>query len=260
VLRCADCHQPDAERRYMRPIRYDLHCAACHPLAGPLSIATGNGPIREAAARFRATSAPHPHPGESAATVRAVLRERYLEFARNHPEILRLRDDVAPGRVVPRRRQRVAVPPGTEWEWAGRQLAEAERLLFDGAQGCRYCHHEVKRAADGLPDYAPPSIPARWLPASVFSHDSHRPLDCQGCHPGARTSAAPADVLMPHVVTCIACHNPSGAGARGDCVECHRYHSRGWERDPNPLLSIAEFLGVQESGASRNDVPAQAGP
>src|SRR6185436_14511990 len=36
-LNCIDCHRPDETGRYMEPIRYDKHCASCHPLFVQLS-------------------------------------------------------------------------------------------------------------------------------------------------------------------------------------------------------------------------------
>ena len=32
-MTCADCHQLDAARERMAPVRYEQHCASCHPLA-----------------------------------------------------------------------------------------------------------------------------------------------------------------------------------------------------------------------------------
>ncbi len=29
---CSRCHQPDAERRSMQPINFEMHCSSCHPL------------------------------------------------------------------------------------------------------------------------------------------------------------------------------------------------------------------------------------
>jgi len=38
-MECADCHELDSSRRYMKPVRYAKHCAKCHPL----EVSTGTG-------------------------------------------------------------------------------------------------------------------------------------------------------------------------------------------------------------------------
>src|SRR5207244_802719 len=40
-LDCASCHQPDADRRYMKSVNYEAHCAKCHPLAVQVTAALG---------------------------------------------------------------------------------------------------------------------------------------------------------------------------------------------------------------------------
>lgn len=115
----------------------------------------------------------------------------------------------------------------------------------------------------------PPSIPSRWLRHSHFDHSKHvevadifygpaggdrdQPLSiddrsCLVCHdprgahdPGSRLGDDPdrfrlssektADILMPSIKVCQACHAKSEAGqkinsghARDSCVECHKYH------------------------------------
>ena len=69
----------------------------------------------------------------------------------------------------------------------------------------------------------------RWFPYAKFSHESHRMLDCAGCHAGAATSTLTSDVLMPQRDTCLTCHSRSTLGVRSDCLECHSYHDRGAE-------------------------------
>jgi len=226
VLQCADCHEPDAGGRLMQPVLYERHCAICHPLRAPVSGTIVDARVVLAVKPLDAKVAPHPQPGETSTTVRADLRERYLEFARSHPDLIAGLETVLKDRAMPGRRPRTTPPSGTDWEWAGHQLAEAERLLFDGAQGCRLCHTEKARAAGQPPDYGKPQVPEVWLPRSSFRHSAHRDLNCLHCHPGATASAAAADVLMPRIETCMSCHNDRPDGARADCVECHRYHGR----------------------------------
>ena len=60
---CAYCHQSDAQGRYMKPIRYQDHCAACHPLLPQL--ADGGWPAEQA-----------PPSGASRCTIRGRARRR----------------------------------------------------------------------------------------------------------------------------------------------------------------------------------------
>jgi hypothetical protein len=131
-------------------------------------------------------------------------------------------------------------------------VADAEKELFTGRQGCKYCH-TLEEGEQGLPKIAPPKIPSRWLPHSSFSHRVHRPLDCVACHAGAPKSVETADVLMPKMQVCQDCHR-AGGGARDDCVECHLYHDRAKERPAQgPFTTVPEFV----SGKPRAAAPAK---
>jgi hypothetical protein len=131
-------------------------------------------------------------------------------------------------------------------------VADAEKELFAGRQGCKYCH-TLEEGEQGLPKIVPPKIPNRWLPQSAFSHRVHRPLDCVACHAGAPKSIETADVLMPKLGVCQDCHK-AGGGARDDCVECHLYHDRAKERPAQgPFATVPEFV----SGKPRPAPPAK---
>jgi hypothetical protein len=236
---CSACHQLDAERRYMQPIKYEQHCQACHPLLFDNL-------------RFPGKSVPHGRPD----LVRGFLTEQYanLVLGAGAPA------EVQPLKQPPRRPkpgERVesspatspaptAVPiPSSDYGDHVRQLvAEAERIALDSVQpilgqntrgGCRYCH--VVNEVPGNPPWevVRPNIPSRWLPHSVFNHDSHRFLKCDDCHSGVEKSSSTGDVLLPSIRVCLKCHSsdpadrdPSlrHAGARSNCVECHVYHHR----------------------------------
>jgi hypothetical protein len=215
-LKCATCHQPTPDGRYMEPIRFESHCAGCHASA-----------LVYDAERFRDRPAPH---GQSPELLRGLLRERYAEYIQQHPHEL--------GVEVP-----VELPlPGlsgiravtkAEWTWAKEQLEQADRILFLGAGGCRYCHR-VEATERGW-QIAPTALPKRWLDNSRFNHFSHRlnpkPADgqenCTACHEGTRSSTKTADVLLPSIQNCIACHNQPSLpqSGRSDCIECHTYHN-----------------------------------
>jgi hypothetical protein len=123
-----------------------------------------------------------------------------------------------------------------QWDWVNQQLEEADRVVFQGAGGCRYCHTIVSSESGW--QVTNPSIPNRWLRHSRFHHDSHRMLSCTECHT-ATTSTQTSDVLIPRIESCRRCHGPKN-GARSDCVECHQYHDKSRERDFSGPLSIGE--------------------
>jgi pSer/pThr/pTyr-binding forkhead associated (FHA) protein len=89
---------------------------------------------------------------------------------------------------------------------------------------CGLCH-PVARQGQRLVATAP-VIPALWLQPAKFTHTFHRNIDCEACHKQARTSAATADVLIPHRDTCVPCHGPLAATAPSSCATCHVYHER----------------------------------
>lgn len=125
-------------------------------------------------------------------------------------------------------------------------VAAAERELFEGRTGCRYCH-TLEGGEGGLPRVVPPRMPDRWLLHSRFDHRAHRALTCLACHGQAATSVETADVLVPRIQTCRECHRPAG-GARSDCVECHVYHDPARGRPSRPL-TMPEFVGGRPAPA-----------
>ncbi len=127
-------------------------------------------------------------------------------------------------------------------------VAQMERDLFQGRQGCPYCHTVEK--TEPLPRIVPPKIPVRWLPHSSFDHRAHRPLACAACHPDAKKSVETTDVLLPRMQVCRECHR-DGGGARAGCVECHAYHDRSKERTPDGPHTVPQFT-------ARGAVPAPA--
>jgi hypothetical protein len=259
---CTYCHQPDGERRYILPIRYENHCAACHPLsARPAEAPKDWDP-----------QVPHPQRGETAATVRGVLLERAWKLiaagpptagaAPERPPVLRR--GLPPLSAGQRERARQLERQAEERLFApdgGDVIADLERPLFRLKGGCAYCHTETTRPGDrpdGLPQYAPPRLrdrwagvpfpherfgPAngaqrseaelaardRWFPYARFGHDRHRMLDCAACHGKALASTQTADVLLPTIADCRQCHHRAAVGVRSDCLECHNYHDRSAE-------------------------------
>jgi hypothetical protein len=208
----------------LKPVSYELHCRQCHALSVGIVGIPGGEKLRVASERFAQEPAPHKDP----MTVRAVLRERYTQFVQDNPAVLGLRESTEPPRWI------WGKPPAQpvadkEWLWVNEQLRIAERMVFDGANGCGYCHTAEKNRGPGeLPRYLPSRITQAWLPHSRFNHERHRMLRCTECHREAPGSSDTKDVLLPDIETCRQCHN-SQTGARTDCAECHRYHDRARE-------------------------------
>lgn len=223
-LECISCHQPEANYRPMQPIKYERHCAQCHPLSVQLAD-HGNSPdAREAADQFRRQSAPHQKPAE----VRAVLRDRLTRLVQSSPSVLDTSKAGPSERLFPGKHERPGDVKPAEWTWVEQQLLRSEHVLFNGAGGCMYCHEKKDTAGpakpDSLPEFWPTNIPERWLPHSRFDHQSHQMLRCTECHP-ATTSQKTSDVLLPRIDNCRQCHNPQ-VGARSACIDCHSYHVR----------------------------------
>jgi len=239
-LDCQWCHQPDAERRYMKPINYDAHCQSCHPLSVQIAGNWNEENMPKAVKEFHEQPAPH----KELAVVRAALRDRFTEFVQRYRAVLDPDNGVPLDRFPPGPARPQAVTK-EEWSWVDRQLQQTERVLFDGAGGCRYCHVKKEPVPalawpKGLPTFEPTDIKPRWLKHGRFSHDSHRMLNCGECHPAA-TSKQTSDVLLPQIDNCKKCHNPQ-VGVRHDCIDCHRYHNRDRERNWKGRLTIADCL------------------
>jgi len=258
---CTWCHQPDGERRYMLTIRYDNHCAGCHPLTSR-PAGEWSADVSDAWAK---TPLPHPARGESAQKVRAALLERYFQLLAKpktptadepiRPPVLSATDRERARQLADETASRVFAADG------GDVIAELEKPFFKLKGGCAYCHQETSKPdarPDGLPVYALPHLRGRWddipfpderfgpsngarrsdaeqaardrwLPYSRFNHDRHRELDCLGCHKAA-DSTKTSDLLLPTIDDCRKCHGSATAGARAGCLECHQYHDRSRER------------------------------
>jgi hypothetical protein len=233
ILDCAACHQLAGDRRYLQPINYNTHCAECHPLS-VMVVGMNDKNSRD----FSQEPAPHLKPE----IVRAVVRDRYRDFFRRFQPLETVREIKRPypGKAPP------APKAATEDEWVERQYQIAERMLFSAGGSCRYCHVEtgVPWKPGELPQYAQTEIPPRWYPKSRFSHERHRFLRCEECHPGAKGSTQAKDVLVPQIAVCQNCHNAQ-VGARHDCSECHQYHDRGKQLPGKGILSIQDCLRMR---------------
>jgi len=223
-LVCTDCHQgpmtiatwrfgkpepgllpataldlaPAEEPAYLAPVRYDQHCAGCHPHT------FGD-------ARFPDLPAPHDTP----AVIRAFLKGVYSNYIVAHLDEL-----AGPPRARPIGEPAAARSALTAEAWVAERIGAAEAVLFTDPKRCQLCH--TLEGDPREPRVVPTRVPVRWLPHARFDHGVHRLLACGECH-GAAESTTTADVLMPRREVCAGCHNPGGAPER--CAECHTFHA-----------------------------------
>jgi Cytochrome c7 and related cytochrome c len=197
-------------RAYMVPVSYATACAACHSL------------------QFDARNADQvPH--DTPQVIDKFLREKYPEYVRQHPELLREAPASAlelPGRgIAPAEASRPV--HGIE-----QRIAETERLLW--AKTCKQCHQLSFSPGAALPAVAASRIRSLWMPHAKFDHAAHQMLTCLSCHVGAAAQPVGAlrdaatretpVALLPGIKTCQQCHKPGAESAEPRCFECHRYH------------------------------------
>lgn len=253
-------HEPDSSGRFMQPVKYEKHCAECHPLSVQLvgAFQAGDQKQTEAVRQFNGKPALHGEP----AAVRADLRERLLTFAQQFPVVLgEPEGKLVDSKLLGRRGTRP--PSDGEWKWTlkglaelqqrlfftERQLVNTEQVLFQNGGGCLFCHTAKPREPDrpeasDLPQYQKVNFrngDRRWMPKARFHHTRHRMLNCTECHK-ATESTKTSDLLMPSIGTCQKCHN-SRVGIRHDCAECHVYHNWELKHDVHKTRTIEELLG-----------------
>ncbi|MBI2193871.1 MAG: cytochrome c3 family protein [Planctomycetes bacterium] len=270
-LACEDCHQPDGARAYMRPVDYETHCAACHP-------------INLNDDRFPAKMLPLPH--DEPAVVSRFLQTSFAALVASNPE------QITVEKKVRRKTEQIPILGDKElkadafvqeqrkWLEAQRDAAE-KAVLGPKSQTCQLCHvvtqpveaaaseqkdeaasgegkeaaaaEEHQKKAPGLAKVEPTAIPARWFVHSRFAHEPHRMLQCVACHTEVDASEKTSDVLLPGVETCRECHRPEPNHARADCVECHVFHDKLTSTHLNGRNTVSEVLkeyfGPASSGA-----------
>jgi hypothetical protein len=238
---CEVCHKTDSAGRYMLPIKYEQHCAQCHPLwFDEQSFPGETVPHREPRAVHDYLFAKYLNRvladlGDDRPAEGGADPLRKLPFIPRLPmevteQVERTVDDIERGMPVP---------------------LTAARAEHTTLKGCRYCHEVTDPSPGKLWEVRKPGIPERWLEHSQFRHSSHPMLDCRYCHADVDKSSSTGDVLLPEIDLCRRCHTekptwdgsrgakppgagtssaPAGAtsiprqGARTLCVECHLYH------------------------------------
>jgi hypothetical protein len=207
ALDCANCHHAQPGGASFEPIVMERDCAACH------SLAYARGP------------------------------DGRLEFL-PHGELQKVVDTLA-GRVLQgsaatgRRRPGEIRPSAFAASGAG-----AYRATFSPGGACYDCH-AISWAGDTV-RMAPVKLTARYLPRGGFDHSIPEhggpgkakagAFKCADCHAAAKSDKA-ADVLIPDLAKCTACHGKTtervAAAGKADCAECHSFHKPG-EATPPP--------------------------
>lgn len=207
-MQCADCHQTDGGGGYMLPISFEQHCHQCHTLKFDVYV-----PERELA---------HGKPEEMFKQVRDIYDAVAMRGGYQEPE--------APALIRRRPGEPLTAPQKKEaLDWS----ATKTLTVLNGRNGrglCEGCHKTFNTIASEGPTGAkwgvePVSAANIWYPKSKFSHGSHRDMECGSCH-DAKASVESADVLMPDIANCQACHGGESASNKvpSTCVTCHNFH------------------------------------
>lgn len=208
VLGCADCHVADASGNYMQPISFDKNCHRCHTLKFDIYV-----PDRELV---------HGDPQSMFKQIRDIydavaMRGGYEE--KEAPPLIRRR----PGQKLTPDEKKQAL------DWSAAKTAD----LLNGRFGrglCENCHETFDLNASDETAGAnwgvePVSASNVWFPKARYTHASHRDMECGSCH-AARNSVEAAEVLMPNIGTCRACHGGEHATDKvpSTCMSCHVFH------------------------------------
>jgi hypothetical protein len=92
------------------------------------------------------------------------------------------------------------------------------------------------------------------MPDAKFDHSQHRLVSCESCHVATRTSQQTADILLPGIATCRACHNTGTQAAESRCFECHTYHDPGQRKFAPGQFALPDLL--QSMTLNRTETPA----
>jgi len=206
VMRCPDCHQPDASGVNMRPITMRGHCAECHGLSfSPID------PSR---------MLPHGNLVEAL----HVVREFYADVA--------LRGGVQDANAPASVRRRPGTPlsetdrPGA-LQWARKRADNA--AAFIARSVCGTCHDIARdQGAAGGWRIKKVTLAESWFEKSWFPHNQHQEVQCTACHKAGASKLA-TDVLLPGIETCRRCHGGAESTMRipSTCVDCHQFHLPG---------------------------------
>jgi predicted CXXCH cytochrome family protein len=229
VMECEDCHSPEKGGLKMRPVTMEQHCADCHQLTFDPST-----PDRVV---------PHGSPPDLMRTLREYYAYQFISRDQPKPEVAsNVQLEMPISRDVRRPGQRARTQsisdliaetqidnskPLTQQasDFIEARVNDAAENLFE-KQTCTICH-EITEVEDlAVPwQVTPVHLNSSWMPLSVFSHSSHKNMQCDGCH-DAEFSSDAGDILMPDIGSCRSCHGGEDADnlLQSSCIACHEFH------------------------------------
>jgi hypothetical protein len=148
---------------------------------------------------------------------------------------------------------RLSVPHGGLADVAAAARASNRALAPLRNRECALCHRpdpaaattdDPRLAASPVAPIVPVRFPTRPPAGALFSHRTHRALECLACHEEADRSSRTADVLLPGIASCASCHQ-AGGRASAACVDCHRYH--GPHEGPKERSAASAASGTRHS-------------
>jgi len=264
-LECADCHVPGPSGVYMRPIKYDDHCARCHSLQFDPDYPKLLVPHRDA---------------DKVHDFLRSLKAQYLDYVTlNSPEMTDAqRQDFINARFSKllgtygsyAKLDEVIFKTGNPALDYDQAATGSDRVTGRSNKdqfviGCNKCHPGVTSPVGNSEKWTLPTtnMAERWLTHGPFTHAPHVHMSCVDCHGAGNSlvdvakSRNTSDILMPTQKSCAECHRPldefqakaavgkevwkkSGpelvaqqrkeGGIASDCQSCHpKYHTT--ERD-----------------------------
>lgn len=238
-LTCKNCHAPADDGKQIAPIVYEMHCRSCHPLAFSPDIPN--------------VFAPHAEPTVVHGFLVATFAER--RAAAPPPPSPAPAPELPAGRLT---RPVPSVSPVITAPTSGQSVAAAEKYLYTVT--CNKCHL-IENPQARIPTIARVAIPHIWLLHGLFSHRSHRLLECASCHDNVTKSKAATDVNLPSIKVCQQCHRApaqspeamSQHSATTDCVSCHEYHDKTKDTDWLGTFTIQRVLteGANSKGVGQ---------
>lgn len=209
VMACRDCHRLGEAGTHFEPMSMKKTCqqSDCH---GQDFTAPVEGEV--------------PHGSEREVMIR--LRGYFTKWLADSPEYLAECD--------------LEGVPGSQ---AQRSLLCADELarknaaasLFRKDLECGECHEIEASDNPEVPwKISPVRINRDWHAGSVFPHNRHDTMGCEGCH-DKENSESSADISMPNIGKCRECHvgdRPLRKKVGSTCYSCHRFHGGADAADP----------------------------
>jgi hypothetical protein len=225
VMECSDCHISEKGGLKMLTVTMEQHCSNCHQLT--FDPATPDRVV------------PHGSPSELMQHLQGYYAYQFLNRNADEPAVVDLelpsvqRKARRPGKPKNRRpitefipEESDSVPMTTQARtYVETRVNEAAANLFE-RQTCTICHEIIRDDSKAMPWYVKPvKLTDDWFPMAEFSHDSHKNMQCIGCHEAEYSDVA-EDVLMPDIGSCRACHGGEHAENRlqSTCISCHQFH------------------------------------